>query len=216
MRKDILLLLIGIGIASIFFYIKDLAKEPNVLNSKEQSSELNHVLPAPEKLLQQSSNPASETVPFTDKNSPDNKSTIEKVELTITKNTENDNFAIDDEFQHEPLTIASIEEFDLAFEEQDIDHDWRFAVESEILLDFTDSLNDKSVWIESYECKYSLCRIEIKLTDRLEAELGVERYIGDSIKALSNITNTSPLSIPGHSKDKNVLIFFLKRQKNNS
>lgn len=167
MKKDVILVTIGIVIASLFFYINDSNQEPPALNSIEQKIEQNEE-------LSNSGSTKPEKMKLNSKvSSEDIKGRIDKTELDIVE-TETDNdtsyFAIDDGFKSEPMTVGSSKEFDLAFEEQEIDHDWKFAVENEILLDFTDSLHKKSAWIESYECKYSLCRVEIKQTEGLVGE----------------------------------------------
>lgn len=210
MKKDVILVTIGIVIASLFFYINDSNQEPPALNSIEQKIEQNEE-------LSNSGSTKPEKMKLNSKvSSEDIKGRIDKTELDIIE-TETDNdtsyFAIDDGFKSEPMTVGSSKEFDLAFEEQEIDHDWKFAVENEILLDFTDSLHKKSAWIESYECKYSLCRVEIKQTEGLVGEEKIDDYIRDEIRTLNEVTNTMGMSIPEHSKDQNSYIFFLMRKE---
>lgn len=214
MKKDVILVTIGIVIASLFFYINDSNQEPPALNSIEQKIEQNEE-------LSNSGSTKPEKMKLNSKvSSEDIKGRIDKTELDIVETeteTETDNdtsyFAIDDGFKSEPMTVGSSKEFDLAFEEQEIDHDWKFAVENEILLDFTDSLHKKSAWIESYECKYSLCRVEIKQTEGLVGEEKIDDYIWDEIRTLNEVTNTMGMSIPEHSKDQNSYIFFLMRKE---
>jgi len=210
MKKDIILVSLGIVIASLFFYINNSTQEQPTLNSIEQKMEQFEELSMsessePNKMELNSKVPSEENQDITDK--------IE-IDLVETETeTDASYFTIDDGFKSEPMMVGSSKEFDMAFEEQKVDHDWKFAVESEILLDFTDSLHKKSAWIESYECKYSLCRIEIKQAEGLVGEEKIDDYIWDEIRTLNEITNTMGMSIPEHSKDKNGYIFFLVRKE---
>jgi len=213
MKRDIILVFIGVAIASIFFYMSD-SPTPNAhilddeTRGREKSPTLGKV-PAntdvrvsakPKKIVINKEKPTYDD------------GLIDKVKVQKEGNN-NYNIEMDDGFKFEPITIGSSKEFDVAFEEQEVDHDWKYAVENEILLDFTDALSDKAAWIESYECKYSLCRVELKVSDSIEGVKSIYDDIGQAISELSKVTNTSYLSIPEHSKDKNGHIFFLMRQE---
>ena len=217
MKRDVFLVLIGVVITTTFFYITDYAQKNNDLNSDVHQSESIKIFPAPVNVtLQKPDSAKSEIVELNQKTFFDNNGDrAEKVEIHKVVEKESDiyNFAIEDGFKYEAVSIGSSKEFDIAFEEQQIDHDWKLAVEDKILLGFTDAIYEKSAWVEAYECKYSLCRVEIKQSVRLDGEDSFKDYLMDAISKLNEDTNTTFISIPEHSKDKDGFIFFLMRQE---
>jgi len=208
MKRDIFLITIGVVVASIYFNINDSVHEQPVINSIEKKIEQNEEFAKSDIIKPEA------TELYSRDSSEDIQYSSDIVELDIVE-TDSDvsNFPIDDGFRYKPITVSSSKDFDIAFEEQEIDHGWKFAVENEILLDFTDSLHKKSAWVESYECKYSLCRVEVKQTEGLVGEEEIGDYIWDEIRTLNEVTNTRGISIPGHSKAKNGYVFFLMRQE---
>ena len=117
----------------------------------------------------------------------------------------------DKNFIAEPILVSSGKQVEQTFYEQTIDHAWAQAVEHRIVDVLSESLTDTSAWLDNYECKYSLCRIELKGYDGFSKAPQFNDQIWNEINKLGKQTNTSGLSIPNQKSEEDGVIFYLMR-----
>lgn len=218
MKREFFGVLIGGVVASLFFIVqssghrehnKDVQKRANSKGLEEQSS-----IDGVEKSYFKESTKTAviDSILYTKGEKTTSSASSKPYQRTSSNTVGSDIIFFDKNFIAEPVVVSSSKQFEQTFYEQSIDHAWAQAVEYRIVDVLSESLIDTSVWLDNYECKYSMCRIELKGYNGVSQASQFNNQIWNEINRLGKQTNTTGLSIPNQKSDEDGFIFYLMRR----